>query len=222
MSQFYPQNPQSPYPPQGPPEEYYYEDDYDEYEYEDNEQAGSNNMVRYALFFAGGGCLVFLCMACCLLGAAGLWAIESSLAATPIPGSDAGLLFDTAAYLNEPVVNDQGVRMTALRVDRNASLPTVPQVEGREVIIVTLELENLNPDQDAEYSASDFILLNDYQEAYIPVAGEEIIDGALDRGTLGPDERLQGRLVFEVLADESLLVLAWEPRDSASRFVELR
>ena len=222
MSQFYPQNPQPPsYPPQGPPEEYYYEDDYDEYEYEDDE-GGSNNMVRYALFFVGGGCLVFLCMACCLLGVAGLWAWDASMAATPVPGSDVGLSFDAPAYLNEPVVNDQNVRLTVLRVDRNASLPTVPQVEGREVIIVTLELENLNPDQDAQYSTSDFLLLNDYQEAYVPTAGENIIDGALVRGTLRPDEGLQGRLVFEVLADEPVLALTWEPRDSTSRYVELR
>jgi hypothetical protein len=112
--------------------------------------------------------------------------------------------------------------MTALRVDRNASLPAVPPVEGREVIIVTLELENLSEDQDAMYSAGDFLLLNSYEEAYVAVSGQNIIDGALDRGTLGPAEGVQGRLVFEVLAGEPLLVLAWETRDSTSRYVELR
>jgi hypothetical protein len=222
MSQFYPQSPQPPsYPPQGPPEDYYYEDDYDEYEYEDDED-GADNTVRYALFFVGGGCLVFLCMACCFLMAAGAWMLDSSLAATPVPGSDVGLTFDTAAYLNETVVNDQNVAMTVLRVDRNAALPTVPQVEGREVIIVTLELENLDADLDAQYSASDFLLLNNYEEAYVPVSGDNIIDGALVRGTLRPEEGLQGRLVFEVLAGEPLLVMAWETRDSSSRYVELR
>jgi len=223
MSQFYPQSPQPPsYPPQGPPEEYYYEDDYDEYEYEDDE-AGSDNTVRYALAFVGGGCLVFLCMACCFLLAAGLWMLDSSLAATPVPGSDVGVTFGSAAFLNETVVNDQNVAMTVLRVDRNAALPTVPQVEGREVVIVTLELENRS-DLDAQYSDSDFLLLNDFQEAYVPVSGDNIIDGALVRGTLRPGEGLQGRLVFEVLAGEPLLVLVWEPRDgsSTSRYVELR
>jgi hypothetical protein len=223
MSQFYPQSPQPPsYPPQSPPEDYYYEDDYDDYEYEDDDGGSSDNTVRYALFFVGGGCLVFLCMACCFLLAAGLWMLDSSLAATPVPGSDAGLTFDNPAYLNETVINDQNVALTILRVDRNAALPTVPPVEGREVIIVTLELENRNPDQDAPYDAKDFLLLNDYQEAYVPVSGENIIDGALDRGTLRPQEGLQGRLVFEVIAGEPLLVLAWEPRDSTSRYVELR
>jgi hypothetical protein len=132
------------------------------------------------------------------------------------------MTFDNPAFLNETVTNDQNVALTVLRVDRNAALPTVPQVEGREVIIVTLELENLNTDLDAQYSAGDFLLLNDFQEAYVPVTGDNIIDGALVRGTLGPGEGLQGRLVFEVLAGEPLLVLAWEPRDSTSRYVELR
>jgi len=222
MGQFYPQNPQPPsYPPQGPPEDYYYEDDYDEYEYEDDEDS-SDNTVRYALFFVGGGCLVFLCMACCFLAAAGLWMLDASLAATPAPESQVGLTFDNPAFMNETVINDQDVALTVLRVDRNAALPTVPQVEGREVIIVTLELENLNTDLDAQYSTSDFLLLNDFQEAYVPVSGDNIIDGALGRGTLRPGEGLQGRLVFEVLEGEPLLVLAWEPRDSTSRYVELR
>jgi hypothetical protein len=222
MSQFYPQSPQPPsYPPQGPPEDYYYEDDYDEYEYEDDE-GGSDNTIRYALFFVGGGCLVFLCMACCFLMAGGLWMLDSSLAATTAPESQVGLTFENPAYLNETVINDQNVAMTVLQVDRNAALPTVPAVEGREVIIVTLELENRDTDLEAQYSASDFLLLNDFQEAYVPVSGDNIIDGALVRGTLRPGEGLQGRLVFEVIAGEPLLVLAWEPRDSTSRYVELR
>jgi len=222
MSQFYPQSTQPPsYPPQGPPEDYYYEDDYDEYEYEDDEES-SDNTIRYALFFAGGGCLVFLCMACCFLAVAGLWMFDSSLGATPAPESQVGLAFDNAAYLNETVTNDQNVALTVLRVDRNAALPTVPQVEGREVIIVTLELENLDTDLDAQYSADDYLLLNNNNEAYPPEFGDNIIDGALIRGTLGPGEGLQGRLVFQVITDEPLLVLAWEPRDSTSRYVELR
>ncbi len=224
MSQFYPQNPQPPsYPPQGPPEDYYYEDDYDEYEYVDDEDVSDNTTLRYALFFFAGGCLVFLCMSCCFLLAGGLWTLDASLAATPIPGSDVGLTFDTPAYLNEQVVNDQNAGLTILRVDRNADLsPTLPPVEGREIIIVTLELENLNADTDITYNAGDFLLLNNFEEAYVPVSDPNVIDGALVRGTLAPGEGMQGRLVFEVLAGEPLLVLAWESRDSTSRYVELR
>ena len=221
MSQFYPQQTPS-YPPQRPPEdEYYYEeDDYDYEEYEDDDEGSNDSLIKYALGFVAGGCLVFLCMSCCFLLAGGLWTVDSAWGGTPIPGSDIGLEFDNAAYVDESVINDQKVGLTILDVNRNASLPTMPVVEGREIIILTVELEN-SSDEDVRYSEQDFSLLNSPEQGYAPIPGGTVIEGALGNGKLKPEETEQGRLVFEVLAGELELVLVWEAGDS-TRFISLR
>jgi hypothetical protein len=218
MSQYYPQR--SPYyPPESNPEEDYIYDE-GEFEYEDEEGGERDTLLQRSLIFLAGGCVVFLCMACCGLFAAGLYALDpgSLLASTPIPGSDIGLSFDNAAYPDESVVNDQQTRLTLLEVNRNAALDTVPPVEGRELIIVTVELVNLG-EEEVNFDERDFLLLNASNEAYPPLAGD-MIDGALGRGTLPPGEGLEGRLVFEVIADERDLVLAWEGQ-GGSRYIYL-
>jgi hypothetical protein len=224
MSQYYPQ--QSPvYPPEYPPEDAYYEDDY-EYEVEDDEYDANSgsSLIQYALAFFAGGCLVFMCMGCCLLLAAGAWTLDAALGGgTPIPGADLGLSIDEPAYPGDSVVNEQKVRLTVHEVNWNVSLPTVPAVEGRELVIVTIELENLNPDQDVNYREEDFLLLNRYNEAYPPITpSDAVINDALGRGKLRAEQGLEARLVFEVVAGEPELMLEWKDRDNPGRYFSLR
>lgn len=222
MSQYYPQS-SSFYPPPGNPEDDYYDEDDVEYEIEEDEgyEGPGDTTSRRVLIFLAGGLLVFLCICCCLLVGTGLWFLDPGgglLAATPFPGSDIGLTFADPAFPDETVVNDQGVQLTILDVNRNASLAAIPQVEGREVIIVTIELVNLGQ-EETNYHERNFLLLNQFEEAYTPTSG--VIEGSLNRGTLPPNEGLEGRLVFEVIAGEPQLVLAWESGDSAARYIEI-
>ena len=137
MSQYYPQ--QGPlYPPEQNPEDYYYDEGEYEY-YEDDEDSGRSSLLQTAMAFLAGGCLVFLCMSFCALLLGALWVIDpgAGLSATAVPGSDIGLSFDEPAFANESVVNEQNVQLTILDVNRNAAVESIPQVEGREIIIVT-------------------------------------------------------------------------------------
>lgn len=223
MSQYYP--PQGPMyppppPPQNPESNYYQEGDY---EYEEYEETSNNPLKNPLVAFFGGGCLVFVCMSFCLVLAAALWYADSALgltSSTPLPGSDIGLTFDEPAFPNESVVNDSGLQLTILEVNRNASVETIPPVEGRETIIVTVELVNVGA-EDAAYNERDFKLLNAFQEAYTPAVGA--IAGALGRGTLPPNEGLEGRLVFEIITGEVDLRLLWESGpDGAPRYLYLQ
>ena len=229
MSQYYPQQgpgypppppPQMPQPPQQNPEDQYYEDG--DYEYEEVDETGFS-MSQMALAFFGGGCLVFICVAICALLLAVLWYIdpgaEGGSDASSMPGSDIGLSFIDPAYPNESVVNDQGVQLTILDVNRNASVETIPAVEGRETIIVTVELVNMG-ENDADFSERDFLLVNAYEEAYAATPGA--IAGALGRGTLPPNEGLEGRLVYETTAGEIDLQLLWESPESTPRYIWLQ
>lgn len=218
MSQYYPQP--GPYyqPQQGPEDDYYEEGDY---EYEDEDGGSGNSFLKYGLIFLGAGCLLLLCIACCGIVAAGLFAYDPTtlFAPTPIPGSDLGLTFDEAANPDESVVNDQQTQLTILDVNRNASLATVPAAEGLELIIVTVEVVNLG-DQDIKFNERDFLLLNQNEEAYESLAGSDLIDGVLGRGSLPPGEGLEGRMVFQIRAGEQDLVLAWEG-EGGSRYIYL-
>jgi hypothetical protein len=227
MSRYYPQQSSSFYPPQQNPEDDDYYDDEDDFEYEveddedEDDSDSGDSLSRRALIFVAGGCLVLLCIGCCVLLGAGLWYLDPGsglLAPTPIPGSDLGLSFDDPAFPDETVVNDQNVELSLLDVNRNASLLDVPIVEGREIIIVTVELVNMG-EEDINYSERNFLLLNRNEEGYTTTPG--VIDGALNRGTLPPGEGLEGRLVFEVIAGEPELTLAWESEGSETRFVLL-
>ncbi len=217
MSQYYPQ-PGPYYPPQGPEDDYYEEGDY---EYEDEEGGSGNSFLKYGLIFLGAGCLLLLCIACCAIVGVSLFAYDPTtlLAPTPIPGSDLGLTFEEAANPDESVVNDQGTKMTILDVNRNASLPTVPPAEGLELIVITVEVVNLG-NEEIRFNERDFLLLNQNDEAYEPLAGNEVIDGVLGRGSLPPGEGLEGRMVFQVRTGEIDLVLAWEG-EGGSRYIYL-
>ena len=220
MSQYYPQ--QSPfYPPERSPEDDYIYDE-DDYEIEEDDGGGpGGSLLQRSLIFLTGGCLVFLCMSCCGLSLVGLWMLDPTAAfvPTPIPGSDLGLSFDEPAFPDESVVNEQQVKLTLKEVNRNAALANVPAVEGRELIIVTIELVNLG-EADADFNERDFLLLNSFEEAYQPLAGADVGEGALGRGTLPPGEGLEGRLAFEVIAGERDLVLTWES-SGGSRYIFL-
>ncbi|HEX9922315.1 MAG TPA: DUF4352 domain-containing protein [Anaerolineae bacterium] len=221
MSQYYPQ-PGPFYPPEQGPEDDYYEDADYEYEYDDDEFDGSGNPLQRILIFGGaGGCLLVLCIVCCVLLGVGLWVLDpgAGLVATDVPGSDIGLSFDEPAFSDETVVNEQMVRLAILEVNRNASLPSIPPVEGREIIVVTIELVNLGG-EDIGFNERDFTLLNQVEEAYAATPG--VIDGALGRGILPPDTGLEGRLVFEVVEGEFELIMAWEPGSNVeARYIYL-
>jgi len=219
MSQYYPQ--QNPYypPSQGP------ETDYDEYEYEDDDyyedESGGDTVPQRLLIFITGGCLVFICMACCVLMFMGLWILDpgSALVSTPIPGSDIGLTFEEPAFPDESVVNDENVQLTILEVNRNVTVPGIPPAEGRELVVITIELVNLGS-EEANFNEGDFILINEFEEAYSISPSASAVDGALGRGKLGPDEGLEGRLVFDLLAGEFNMVLGWEGgRDTTPRYI---
>jgi hypothetical protein len=218
MSQYYPQP--GPYyqPQQGPEDDYYEEGDY---EYEDEDGGSGNSFLKYGLIFLGAGCLLFLCIACCGIVVAGLFAYDPTtlFAPTPIPGSDLGLTFDEAANPDESVVNDQKTQLTILDVNRNASLATIPAAEGLELIIVTVEVVNLG-DEDIKFNEREFLLLNQNEEAYESLAGSDLIDGVLGRGSLPPGEGLEGRMVFQIRVGEQDLVLAWEG-EGGSRYIYL-
>jgi len=220
MSQYYP--PQGPlYPPEQNPE--YYDADY---EYEEINGGGlkNNALLQSTLAFVGGGCLVFLCMSACVLLGVALWTLDqTAIAAVPPEGSDIGLSFDEPAFPDESVTNEEGMQLTILDVNRNAALDSIPPVEGREVIIVTIELVNFGSDQ-AGFDERDFLLVNSLEEAYMPSIGViSSRDGALGRGTLPPNEGLEGRLVYEVAAGELDLRLVWEPSgaDVQPRYIYL-
>ena len=221
MSQFYPQQPSPFRPPEQNPEGDYYEyDDYD-YDYDDDDDEDSGNLTRLIGLIVGGGCLIFLCLGCCALAGAGLWYLDpgSELVATDVPGGDIGLAFEEPAYPDESVVNEKSMKLTILEVNRNASLPAVAPAEGGELVIVTIELINLG-EQETDFNERDFILLNSYEEAYMPMPG--VVDGALGRGSLPPDAGLEGRLVYEVAAGEFDLVLSWDGGpDTQPRYIWL-
>jgi len=209
VSQYYPQ-PGPFYPPEQGPEDDYYEDADYEYEYDDDEFGGSGNTLQRILIFGGaGGCVLVLCMVCCVLLGAGLWILDpgAGLVATDVPGANIGLSFDEPAFPDESVVNEQMARLTILEVNRNASLENIPPAEGREIIVVTIELVNRGQ-EDISFNERDFTLLNQAEEPFDTIPG--VIDGALGRGILPPDTGLEGRLVFEVVAGEPQLILAWQ------------
>lgn len=218
MSQYYPQS--GPYyPPENNPEDDYIYDE-DDYEVEEDDGSSGDSLLQRALIFLAGGCLVFLCMGCCGLLLASLFALDPTtlLAPTPIPGSDLGLSFDDPALPDESVVSEKNVKLTIVDVNRNAALPAVPPVEGRELIIVTVEMVNLG-DAETDFNERDFLLLNSFEEAYQPQAGD-VVDGALGRGSLPAGEGLEGRVAFEVIAGERDLVLTWDD-GSGARYIFL-
>lgn len=218
MSQLY--SPQGYYPPpQGPEEGEYIDYEYEEEDYDDD-YAG-DTIGQRLLIFLSGGCLVFVCIGCCLLAMMGVLVLDpvSALVATPIPGNDLGLTFEDPAFPDETVVNEENLQLSIVETNRNVALPEFTPVEGRELVVVTIELINLG-DQEAGYSESDFILINQFEEAYTvsPAAGS--VDGALGRGTLAPGEGIEGRLTFDLLAGEVNLVLGWEGgRDVGPRYI---
>ncbi|RME99593.1 MAG: DUF4352 domain-containing protein [Chloroflexi bacterium] len=220
MSQYYPQQgPAYPPPQHNPESDYYYDDDY---EYEEYDDSSGNSTMRLGLSFLAGGCLAALCIGLCVLAVGVLWVADPSLGIsepTPIPGSNIGLSFDDPAFSTESVVNDKNVKLTILEVNRNAVVEAIPQVEGREVLIVTIELVNLGK-ENTNFNERDFQLLNQFQDAYEPALGA--IAGALGRGTLPPNEGLEGRLVYEVTSGEVDLRLFWQAPDSAPRFIYLQ
>lgn len=220
MTQYYQSRPYLP-PPRGPEEyddyEYYEEDNYND----DEEELEGNPLLRWGLILLSGGCLLFACLGCCFLVGAGLWIWDpgAGLVATPLPGSDLGLTFDEPAFSDESVVNENNTQLTILEVNRNVALPDFAPTEGRELIVVTIELINLGS-EEISYNESDFVLINPAQEAYQVSPATATVDGALGRGQLGPNEGLEARLVFDILAGESNLVLEWKAgREVQPRYI---
>ncbi|MEM7344150.1 MAG: DUF4352 domain-containing protein [Chloroflexota bacterium] len=227
MTQYYPPQGQA-YPPVPVPEsddDYYDEYDYD-YEDEYDEESGDSCLQR-ALIFISGGCLVFICMSCCFFAAAVAWGLDplSSAGSTTAAGegSDLGLAFEEPAFPGDFVVNEQNVRLVMIDVNRNSQLPNIPISPDREIIIITVEILNQS-DEEVTFNEQNFELWNQFNEAYIPLAGA--LDRSatpLGRGVLLPGEGLGGRLVFEARAGELGLVLAWKGanRNVSDRYISL-
>lgn len=207
-------------PPQGPEEEEYI--DYEEYDDEGyyDEEPEDNPMLKWVLIALSGGCLLFLCMGCCILLGIGVFFLNpASLFATPLPGSDLGLVFEEPAFPDEEVVNEEAVQLRITTVNRIAELPNYTPSAGTELVIVTIELINLGSD-DITYDERSFSLINQQQEAYIvSTAAAPSVEGALGTGTLAPNEGIEGRLVFEVVQGEFNLILAWAGRNAEPRYL---
>lgn len=223
MSQYY-QHP-GPYLPPPPPEDAsapeYYEDV--DYEFEGagpGAGTGPSLVQQIAVFFTC-GCLGFLCASACagILTVAWIFDAGSGLVETSVPGSDLGLAYENPALPIETVANESGMQLSIVDVNRNASLEAIPSVEGRETIIVTVELANLSSDSVAFDGATDFLLLNAEELAYRPKSNA--VDGELGQEMLAPGEGVQGRLAFEIIADEVDLILVWEPEGSQARYIYL-
>lgn len=208
MSQFYSQQGFYP-PPQGPEEGEYIDYEYEEEDYGDDYLGDST--AQRMLIFLSGGCLVFMCIGCCLLAIVGVLLLDpvSAFVATPMSGSDIGLTFEAPAFPDESVVNEEGVQLSIIEVNRNVALPEITPVEGRELVVITIELINKG-DQEVGYSESDFKLINQFQEAYTVSPAAGVVDGALGRGVLAPGEGIEARLTFDLLAGEVNLVLGWQ------------
>ena len=220
MSQFYPG--QGSYPPiQGPEAEYDDYEYYDDDEYDENEFEG-DSLAQRLLIFLSGGCLVFMCIGCCVLMFTGGWFLTPlALFESPTTGSEFGLSFDDPAFSDEVVVSNENVQLSIVSVNRNVALPDFTPIEGRELLVITIELVNLG-NEEAGYSESDFILINEFEEAYTISTASASVDGALGRGTLAPGEGLEGRLAFDLLAGEVNLILGWEGgRDAAPRYIAI-
>ncbi len=222
-SQYYPQQkPYSPPPPSNPEGEYYQEYEYDEAEEDEEVSSGDSCLVR-GLIFTAGGCVTFLFMSFCGLLGIGLWILDpgSALLSSPIPGSDIGLAFEKPATAREAVVNDQSVRLTILQVNRNAESNTIAKQDGTEIVVVTVQLENLGS-KDIDYDEErNFRLLNQNSGYYNLTAGA--IGDGLGFGSLRPAEGTQGRLVFQVMTDEQGLVLEWDVgTGSKPRYIQLQ
>ncbi len=220
MSQYYSQpKPYYPPPPSNPES-----NDYQDYEYEDSEEgesSGGDSCMTRGLIFSAGGCLTFLFMSFCGLLGIGLWILDpgSALFATPIPGSDIGTTFEKPARSSESVVNEQSVRLTIIGVNRNAESNTIAKTDGTEIIVVTIQLENLGT-KEADYDDErNFRILNQTDGYYNLTSGA--IDGALEVGKLAVAEGKEGRLVFSVVANEQDLVLEWDAGTGKPRYIEL-
>ena len=210
MGQYYP--PQNPYyPPQNAPEgeydQYEYEDDY----YDDDNNLSGDSMPQRLLIFISGGCLVFICMGCCLLTLTGLWVLDpgSSLVSTPIPGNDLGLSFETPAYPDESIVNDELMRLTLFEVNRNVEIPNVAPIPEQETLVLTIELVNLG-EEEVSFNETEFRLINSQEQAYAISTSSGLVDGALGRGRLEPGQGIEGRLVYDLALGETNLILEWE------------
>lgn len=207
-------------PPQGPEEEEYI--DYEEYDDDGyyDEEPEDNPMLKWALILLSGGCFVFLCMGCCVLLVTGVFFLApSDLLATPLPGSDLGLVFEEPAFPDEEVVNEATVQLRITTVNRITELPNYIPTPGTELVIVTIELINLG-DEDVTYDDRNFSLINQRQEAYIvSTAASPSVEGALGTGTLAPNEGIEGRLVFEVVQGEFNLILEWTGRNAEPRYL---
>ncbi|MDM8519417.1 serine/threonine-protein kinase [Anaerolineales bacterium HSG6] len=121
--------------------------------------------------------------------------------------------------VTESIVNEKGMRLSIIDVNRNAASNTIPQVEGAEIIVITIELENLSAENINYDDEREFKLLNQSDGFYDLQGGA--IEGALGFGTLPVETGTQGRLVFQVLADETALVLEWQQADTATKHIEI-
>ncbi len=220
MSQYYRQPPSPFRPPEQNPEEDYYEEAEYEYEVEDEDgyyPGSGDSLLLRAGIFAGGCLLAFVVSGCCLFFVGGLWMVlGTSEDETAIPGSDLGLSFEDPAYFGngESVVSENNVTVKVREVNPNADVPSIPPVEGREIVVLTVEIVNRST-EEIEFNEGDFLILNQTQQAYEATSGA--IDGALGRGFLPPGDGLEGRLVFEVRANEFQLTLQWEDGPGAEK-----
>ena len=224
MSQYYPQQPGY-YPPPTQPESN--EEEYEEYELDENAGGGGDSWPLRCGIFVMGGCVTFIALTACMVLSAGLWWLDPGSSLFAYENSDIGLAFDKPAPMKQEVVNDQGMQLRLVEVNRNAASNTIPAQDGVELIIVTVELTNLNSEDIGYDDEKQFKLLSPSQtpdELNEFPATPGAIDGSLGFGTLAAEEATQGRLVFKVVANTPNLVLEWAvgDKESTPRYIELR
>jgi hypothetical protein len=219
MSQFYSQQQPGYYPPPSNPEEHY--DEYEDYELEDENEGSGSSAMTFVFGCFSGGCATFIVLCFCLILPAGLWILDpgSDMFTTSYPGDDIGLTFEQPAHSDQSVVNDQGIELTIVVLNRNASSNTIEQQEGTELIIVTVQLKNLSSETFDYDDERDFKLLNQTNGFYDLIPGA--VEDTLGIASLPAKDGKQGRLVFRIVAAETGLVLEWSNPDSLPRHIEL-
>ncbi len=110
----------------------------------------------------------------------------------------------------EPVVDDRGMEVTVLKLERNVPSESATPGEGKEFIRITVKLHHLGTTPEPlSYDASQFQVIGQKDVFYqgpVPVSTGNDLEG----GQLQPGQEKVGKIVMEVGLTEGGLVLSWD------------